>query len=529
VKGGITKRVLILTVFNLFSAFFLSADNLLVNPEFEFWTGDVPDNWTYSSGITVFREDGIVHGGDFSLKDSLTTQTQKKADLISDPIEVSPGAICTLKVWVYDNDPAGKLRLSVFWSPCDSNYGSYSVDSALWQQLEMVVSAPFNADSAKLAIRSYDIDSVWDGNAVFYIDDAEFITPTNPPPFVKRIWHTPTHPSQTDAENIYAEILDDGNITDDSLYYGINNLDLYLTVSHSTINGDTFFYNIPHQSAGDTVFYYLWIKDDDDSITVSDTNTYYVGNKGIIINEVCYATPGSDTACFVELYGPPGASLDGIEVVGVNGLNGNDYKSIDLTGYSMPPDGFFVVAQDSCVANADTITENVNFQNGPDNIELRYSGITIDALGYGSGDFVFTGEGLPAPDIADTNSLSRYPDGEDTDNNISDFIETALKTPGEGNFSHIEEFYAEQPFDLSFSPILSGSQEEFVIDVRRKGYINFSIFNILGQRVFDFKKDFLNPGTYKIEWNTQGVCPGVYFCNLQCKEIHLTEKILIIK
>jgi len=516
-----------LSVFNIFSAFFLSADNLLVNPGFEFWTGDIPDNWTYSSGITVFREDSIAHGGDFSLKDSLTTQSN--ADVISDPVKISPGAPCTLRVWVYDNDPAGRLKLSAFWNVGNPNYGSYSVDSEEWQQLEMVVNVPFGADSGRLAIRAHDIDDNWDGNAVFYIDDAEFITITEPPPFVKRIWHIPTHPSQTDAENIYTEILDDGNITDDSLYYGINNLDSYIAITHSAINGDTFFYNIPHQSAGDTVFYYLWIKDDDDSITVSDTNAYYVGNMGITINEVCYDTPGSDTACFVELYGRPGASLDGIEVVGVKGSNGNDYKSIDLTGYSIPPDGFFVIAQDSCVANADTITANVNFQNGPDNIELRFNGITIDALGYGSGDFVFTGEGLPAPDIANTNSLSRYPDGEDTDNNISDFIETALKTPGEGNFSHIEEFNAGQPFGLSFSPILSGSQEEFVIDVRRKGHINFSIFNILGQRVFYFKRDFLNPGTYKIEWNTQGVCPGVYFCSLQCKEIHLTGKILIIK
>jgi len=343
------------------------------------------------------------------------------------------------------------------------------------------------------------------------------------------MWHTPTHPTQTEAENIYAEILDNGNITDDSLYYGINNLDSYTVITHSGVNGDTFFYDIPQQSKGDTVFYFLWVKDNDDSVTISDTNTYYVGEKGIIINELCYDTPGSDTACFVELYGPPGASLDGIEVVGVNGADGEDYQNIDLTGYFIPSDGFFVIAQDSYVANADTITTKVNFQNGPDNIELRYSGITIDALGYGSGDFIFTGEGLPAPDIANTNSLSRYPDGEDTDNNINDFIETTLKTPGEGNFSYIKEFNAGQPFSLSFSPILSGTRGDFVIEAEKKGHADFSIFNILGQKVFNSKKDFLNPGTYKIEWNTKNVCPGVYFCILKQEKILLTEKILVIK
>ncbi|MBN1694553.1 T9SS type A sorting domain-containing protein [candidate division WOR-3 bacterium] len=513
----------------MFSAFFLLADNLLVNPGFEFWTENNPDNWTYESGITVYSEEGTVHGGNFSLKDSLITQTQDNADLVSELVKVTPGALCTLRVWVYDNDPAGRLRLSAFWNSGDSDYDSYSVDSEEWQQLEMEVNAPFTADSGRLAMRAYDTKENWDGDAVFYIDDAEFITTTTPvPPFIKRIWHKPTHPLPAYEENVYAEILDDGNITDDSLYYGINNPDPCFGIYHSAINGDTFLYSIPCQAEGDTVFYYLWVKDDYDSITVSDTNAYYVGNKGIVINEVCYDIPGSDTACFIELYGFPGASLDGIEVVGVNGLNGEDYEVIDLTGYSIPPDGFFVIAQDSCVANADTITDNVDLQNGPDNIELRFNGIAIDALGYGSGDFIFTGEGLPAPDIEDTNSLSRYPNGEDTDNNVNDFVVT-LRSPGEETTASVEEIYSETPFELSFSSVMSGQRANFVIDVRKKGDIDFSIFNVLGQRVFEFKKDFLSPTSHKIEWNTKDVCPGVYFCRLNFEETNLTEKVLILK
>jgi hypothetical protein len=254
-----------------------------------------------------------------------------------------------------------------------------------------------------------------------------------------------------------------------------------------------------------------------------------VGNIGIIINELCYDTPGSDTACFIELYGPPGASLDGIEIVGVNGSDGEDYENINLNGHAIPPDGFFVIAQDSSVANADIITDDADLQNGPDNIEVRYSGITIDALGYGNGDFIFTGEGLPAPDISDTSSLSRHLDGADTDNNLNDFVETAFKTPGEANPAYIEELYTEKPFGLSCSPILSGNRGEFTIEAKKRGHVDFSIFNILGQQVFNSGKDFPNPGTYKIEWNIKNVCPGVYFCILKHEKILLTEKILVIK
>lgn len=445
------------------------------------------------------------------------------------PVKVFPGAICSLRVWVYDNDPAGRLRLIASWNSGESDWGPYSADSSDWQLLEMDINTPFNVDSAKLTLRAYDVDDYWDGDAIFFIDDAAFITTTNPAPFIKRISHKPTHPSQNDEGKIQAEILADGDIIEDSLHYCVNDLNSFIAISHSTIIGDTFFYNIAQQSVGDTVSYYLRIKDDDDSITISDTNTYYVGDKGIIINELCYDTPGADTACFIELFGPPGASLEGIEIAGVNGLDGEDYQNINLNGYSIPSDGFFVIAQDSSVANADTITEDANLQNGPDNIELRFEGITIDALGYGNGDFLFTGEGSPAPDIANTNSLSRNPNGIDTDNNINDFIETSLKTPGEGNLSYIKEFDFEQPLKMSVSSILSGNKIELTIETRKKGRVDFSVFNILGQQVFNSKKYFLDPGKYKIKWNTKNICPGVYFCILENEKIHLSEKILVIK
>ncbi len=525
------KKTYILTILNIFFVLFLHADNLLDNPGFESWTGNSPDSWTTDPDITVFMEEEFVHEGNFSLKDSLITQDQKNADLISDPVKISPGAPCTLRAWVYDNDPAGRLKLAAFWNSGDNDFGGpYSIDSTNWQQLEMTVNAPYNADSGRLALRAYDIDDDWDGDAVFYIDDAEFISSTDPlPPYIKRLWHKPTHPSETDEETVYAVILADGNLTDDLLYYGINNFDFYTAVSHFSIGGDTLFFNIPEQSSGDTVFYYLWVKDDNDSITASDTNAYYVGNKKTVINEICYDTPGYDTACFVELYGPARAPLDGIEVVGVNGLNGKDYNNIDLTGYSIPSDGLFVIAQDSSVTNFDTITTKVDFQNGPDNIEVRFNGITIDALGYGSGDFEFTGEGSPAPDIAITNSLSRYPDGTDTDDNLTDFIETSFKSPGEPNISETKEIHAEKPLHLNFSPIMSGTKKDFLIDVREKGTVSFLIHNILGQKVFELKKDFTNPGKYKIKWDTKDISTGVYFCSLKSEETHLTGKFLIIK
>jgi len=155
------------------------------------------------------------------------------------------------------------------------------------------------------------------------------------------------------------------------------------------------------------------------------------------INEVYYDTPGADQGCFTELYGPPGMPLDNMILVGINGYDGSIYATIDLTGDTIPPDGFFVVAQDTTVPNYDKIDAAANWQNGPDNIQLWYidgtDTIIVDAIGYGSTDtttWVFRGEGLPAPDVWGGRSLARFPDGNDTDDNSVDFYPTYYRTPG---------------------------------------------------------------------------------------------------
>ena len=156
--------------------------------------------------------------------------------------------------------------------------------------------------------------------------------------------------------------------------------------------------------------------------------------EAIKINEIYINPPGTDMGCYVELYFPGGISLDGYSLVGVNGNGGSDYQQVDLSGYAIPADGFFVLAQDSSVAEADLVDTNANYQNGPDSIQLRHGSDVVDAIGYG--DFasaVFAGEGDPAPAyFTGEHSHSRYPDGQDSDNNMNDFTSGEL-TAGSAN------------------------------------------------------------------------------------------------
>lgn len=146
----------------------------------------------------------------------------------------------------------------------------------------------------------------------------------------------------------------------------------------------------------------------------------------IWIQEVVYDAPGPDAAyAFTELVGPPGASLDGWSVVGINGSTGTSYRTIDLAGASIPLDGIFVIATMAASLELAAVRDfigPVDWQNGPDAIQLWNPFEEIaDALQYGDAGDGNRGEGAPAEDVAPGLSLSRDERGTDTDDNAIDF------------------------------------------------------------------------------------------------------------
>lgn len=158
----------------------------------------------------------------------------------------------------------------------------------------------------------------------------------------------------------------------------------------------------------------------------------------VLLSELLYDADGPDTETFVELSGEPGTSLDGYELVGINGNGGGDYQSILLSG-AIGPTGYFVVASPtsgpSLLAAADQLDAGVNYQNGPDSVQLRLGAEVVDAVGYGAFDpaDVFAGEGSPAPDGSNGASIGRNSLGTDTDDNAADFQVYEEPTPGAPN------------------------------------------------------------------------------------------------
>jgi hypothetical protein len=156
----------------------------------------------------------------------------------------------------------------------------------------------------------------------------------------------------------------------------------------------------------------------------------------LVINEIDYDQVGADVGGFVEIAntGTTDASLDGIAIVLVNGGDGTEYRRLALTG---------------TLAAGAHLTWTTDAQNGaPDGVALiaTATGTLLDAFSYegeittatisGQTYSLVEGNGLAAS-VADSNtvdgSLSRLPDGADSNDAATDWAFTTVKTPGAAN------------------------------------------------------------------------------------------------
>lgn len=118
----------------------------------------------------------------------------------------------------------------------------------------------------------------------------------------------------------------------------------------------------------------------------------------VVINEIDTDNAGSDTQEFVELFGAPGAALDGLTLVFFNGSDDASYAAYDLDGVVLNAEGFAVIGNEA-VPNVDLTFPNGQLQNGPDAVAVMYGngddfpndtpidlGLVMDAVVYVTDD-----------------------------------------------------------------------------------------------------------------------------------------------
>jgi predicted extracellular nuclease len=164
----------------------------------------------------------------------------------------------------------------------------------------------------------------------------------------------------------------------------------------------------------------------------------------LVINEVDYDQPSTDTAEFLELRNVSDSAID-LDPYSVELVNGNAggaviYQTVNLPSASLAAGDYYVIcANVATVTNCDLdVSPDTNLiQNGsPDAVGLRLGGSLIDALSYEGDSGVpyreGSGTGLEDDPSLAGKGLSRCPDGFDTDSNNADFGYRDV-TPGTAN------------------------------------------------------------------------------------------------
>lgn len=154
---------------------------------------------------------------------------------------------------------------------------------------------------------------------------------------------------------------------------------------------------------------------------------------GLVINEIYYDHPGLDSGTeYVEIFNNTSRSINlyGIRIEFADGRTGNCRLFYEFgPGDYIEPDKRLLIGGDS----SGTFSPLCVLENGPDAVVLRDSNMMLDLVGYGELQYPGLFESVPAPDVKAGLSLSRKPDGEDTDNNMHDFV-PAIPSPGSVNF-----------------------------------------------------------------------------------------------
>ena len=164
----------------------------------------------------------------------------------------------------------------------------------------------------------------------------------------------------------------------------------------------------------------------------------------LVVNEIDYDQPGTDTAEFLELGNVSTApvNLDRYVLQLVNGANNSVYLTVDLPVVELAPGAHYVVCGNPAVVtecDLDVGATQDLIQNGPPDAAAILDGATVvDAVSY-EGQVPGFSEGAAAAPTdagaaapAPAQSTARVPDGCDTDQNGTDFA-VATSTPGASN------------------------------------------------------------------------------------------------
>ena len=185
------------------------------------------------------------------------------------------------------------------------------------------------------------------------------------------------------------------------------------------------------------------ISPNDEAVKTATAAARLPVSAALVINEVNYDSPGTDTDEFVELENEQNVPLGlaGYSLALIDGTSGtpSEYARFTLPNVTLPAGGRFVICGDAtivpnCDLDLDPSVEII--RNGVADAVALYSGSgLVDSMSYGGIAPGFT-EGTAAAPVDDSSvanaGLSRCPNGSDANDNGTDF-RFRPSTPGLAN------------------------------------------------------------------------------------------------
>ena len=273
---------------------------------------------------------------------------------------------------------------------------------------------------------------------------------------------------------------------------------------------------------------------------------FFGASAQVVINEVDYDQPSNDTAEFVELYNSSANAvlLSDYSLIFYNGNSAQlaPYDSITLPAVNLMPGAFFLVCGSS---TGHSMTCDVSMyassgtggriQNGgsggntaPDAVALRYNPTqtVVDAVSYEGTCAPPYSEGTGIVDtLADNGitanvSISRYPDGHDTQNNAADFF-LVCSTPGAANCQPTATVDAGKILH-SVSVYPNPASSFLSVDAPSSRKVDVSIRNILGREV-----KHLAAQRNKLQVDVSALEEGVYLLFIRTDAGESTQRLIV--
>ena len=532
-------------LFLLLFPYVLFSANLIQNPGFETWTNSdsIPDNWLLENSYYVLsaKDSSNVFSGNYSIK---LDRINSGNDGIKQFIEsgISSGDTFTFSMYVYDNDSTkvgGFLRTYKYGGTYSTSYLSYSSNSTSFQEITDTFVTPNGACSLGVFIRVYS-DTADSGIA--YIDNTslDFLASgEHQPPYLYDAGKSPDNVTETDNVKTFISVSTDDTaaISADTMFYKVGTGGTFSTVSHDSISEPTYYYSIPSQSTGDTVYYYYKFSDTYDSTTVSDTFSYKVQPQNVpdvFINEIMYnpaTSQGSDDHYeYVELWNLEGSSVD---MTGWTLSDGED--TFTFSTFTLPANYFAVVCRDTDSIRAFYGTKSLGdgndylfgnmtlaLSNNGDQVVLKTSNATlVDSVYYDDASPWPTAPdgGGPSLELVDPMNYASHNQGEGWQ------ASTGTGTPGDINSQYNPSGILNKASAIKneYSNI-SFKNMRLLVNSPYYGKKSISIYNICGAKLFKTTFSSRNRSFKLPKYGN-----GIYFVNIKSIYENNVKKFVIIK